>query len=292
VRESVHGLAEEERLEGRVLASLTRLKERSPVSVALARDDVVGFLGAFALSGRGRRWVYSPDWACAAAGPDPRATFEALYADRAAAWVADGIRTHFIGALANEHEFVETASWLGFGRNTVDAIRGMAPLSAPAGIAVRLAGTADVETVASFEHGLRQHLSSAPVLFALGPRLSQADHARVLSDPHTATLIANIDGEPVGCLRIGPASDDAPLLMRGDGLASISRAFTVHGRRNQGVATALLSKSIEWGRDRGYSRLGVDFETANVLAARFWLKHFTPVWYALARHIEEPGEPP
>jgi GNAT superfamily N-acetyltransferase len=53
------------------------------------------------------------------------------------------------------------------------------------------------------------------------------------------------------------------------------------------VATALLDRALTWAREAGYVRCAVDFEAMNVVAARFWLRHFRPVCHTLARHLDE-----
>jgi len=75
--------------------------------------------------------------------------------------------------------------------------------------------------------------------------------------------------------------------MRDGATASIDGAFTVADRRGSGVAAALLGSAARWARERGAVRLGVDFEAANLLAARFWPSQgFRPAAYRLARRVD------
>ena len=57
--------------------------------------------------------------------------------------------------------------------------------------------------------------------------------------------------------------------------------------RGTGVATAVLAWLIDWLRAHGYERCGVDFESFNYTARRFWLKHFTGYTMGLVRRIDE-----
>jgi hypothetical protein len=50
---------------------------------------------------------------------------------------------------------------------------------------------------------------------------------------------------------------------------------------------ALLNQVLSWAHGEGYERCAVDWEPMNVLATRFWTRHFQPVSYALVRHIDE-----
>ncbi len=88
-------------------------------------------------------------------------------------------------------------------------------------------------------------------------------------------------------MQIGPANPEACTIIQDEKTASITMAFTKEGARGNGSATALLNRSLEWVRSRGYERCAVDFETMNVLAARFWPRWFEPVCYSLTRYVDE-----
>ncbi len=70
-------------------------------------------------------------------------------------------------------------------------------------------------------------------------------------------------------------------------MRSITGAFTRPDARGGGVATALLAWLIDRLREDGYERCGVDLESFNPLAHRFWLRHFTPYTLGVVRRIDE-----
>jgi GNAT superfamily N-acetyltransferase len=86
-------------------------------------------------------------------------------------------------------------------------------------------------------------------------------------------------------IRIGPHSTDASTIIRDEGTASITGAFTRADRRGQGVARVLLDAALAWARDSEYIRCAVDFESANLLASRFWPSHFQVVGITLGRRL-------
>ena len=106
-----------------------------------------------------------------------------------------------------------------------------------------------------------------------------------LADPAVATLFATDDKGPLAFLRIGPHSRDASTIIRDEGTASITGAFTRADRRGQGVAAALLNAALAWAAGEGYVRCAVDFESANLLASRFWPRHFEVVGITLGRRL-------
>jgi GNAT superfamily N-acetyltransferase len=58
--------------------------------------------------------------------------------------------------------------------------------------------------------------------------------------------------------------------------------------RGGGVGTALMRRSMEWARAEGYKRCTLHFLSANIPAARFWLKNgFRPLTQRLVRQVDE-----
>jgi GNAT superfamily N-acetyltransferase len=188
---------------------------------------------------------------------------------------------------ANDRVALRTFAWLGFGHNAMDGIRDLEPIRRRPSVAVRVrrAAPSDARVLADLEDGLREHLAASPVFFALGPPRTLADQRRRIAQTDAAVLLAEVDGHVVAHLLVGPAADDAATIIRDDGTASISGAFTRPEHRRAGIADALLDAAIGWARDGGYERIAVDFETANLLATRFWTRHFRPATHSLARRL-------
>lgn len=272
---------------------IARIIDAGPALAAVERGRLVGHLAGWIGAGRGLRWSFSPEWANAAAGDDPRRVREALYTAIAGEWLDAGAPRHLVSTMATATEALETWSWLGFGVDTVDAIRDLSPTVTPdlpaAPLHVRRAGVDDVAAVARLERGLRDHLAAPPVLFALGTERTNADHERLLADPAIATFVAETsDSAAVAYLRIGPVADDVATAVRDPSTAAITGAFTVESRRRGGVATALLDAALAWARSEGRERCSVDFESRNVLARRFWLRWFRPAVLTVGRIVDRP----
>ena len=70
-------------------------------------------------------------------------------------------------------------------------------------------------------------------------------------------------------------------------MMNISGAFVKKEYRGQKVADGLVSYIQEILRGENYEYLGVDCETLNPTALRFWTKHFKPYTYSYARRIDE-----
>ncbi len=271
-----------------VLPMLRDLSARAPGVAAMRGGRLVGFLTGYQLpTFRGKQAAYSPTWANGAEGIDARYIYEAMYTALAARWVAEGYLTHLVGNLAHEDELVVAWQWLGFGMLAADAVRDLSPLPHKnAAVEIRRAGQQDAEVCTMLEAALRRHLSSSPT-YLVTEEEDGSSCARRLADPRHALWLAYEGGEAVSYLRVQPANEDACTLIQDPDTASITGAYTVPGARGVGIGAALLDRALAWARERGYARCAVDFEPMNILAARFWLCHFQPVCYTLARQIDD-----
>lgn len=274
------------------LPRLQRLAGRAPGAAALAGGRLVGFLVAFLLDRfRGRRGVYSPEWANAAAPGLAGEVYPALYAELCAAWLAAGHTAHGVGLFADEAEASEALRWLGFGLAAADAVRYLEPAPPPVslpGLAIRRAGPDDLAQLAELDAALHQHLMDPPVCLPLAPLVGHDDLAAELADPAFAFWSAWAGDEAVAFMKFGPASQNASAVIFDPGTTSITGAFTRPALRGRGVGAALLARGLDWAREAGYTRCSVDFEPMNTPAARFWLDHFRLVCLGHLRLIDPP----
>jgi len=269
-----------------ILDLLHSLGSGKPGVVALRDGRLVGFLTGMVLPRfQGKRATYSPEWANGALLSESRRIYDAMYAHVAARWAADGCGTHVVTNLANNREAVTGWHWLGFGLVGADAVRDLSPIrSAGQEVDMQRAGVDDVERVVPLMEALRQHLASAPVFWASEPR---HDYRGWLESPQNALWLAVADGQAVGAMGVTPANPQACTIIRDPGTCSIVSTYVREKARGQGIATALLDRSLRWAHDQGYERCAVDFESANVPAARFWLRWFQPVCLTVMRRIDE-----
>jgi GNAT superfamily N-acetyltransferase len=276
---------------------LERLAAEGDGAVAVLDGAYAGHLVAWTWGEGSRARAFAPEAGFAVApGLPPRIArriVEELVAWTGQRWVERGIRTHLAAVPVDEATVRDALLWLGYGLLVVDALRDLddaalaaLPAAPPAGIRIRQAGPEDLPAILALDRGLRRHLVDAPTFLVLRVRQDPERLAARLADPATGAFLAEEDGTAIAWLRVGPPGDDIALLVRDRATASIDAAFTVSGRRGDGVAAALLGAAARWARERGAARLGVDFESANVLAARFWTRWFTPVTATHGRRLD------
>ena len=171
-------------------------------------------------------------------------------------------------------------------------MRGLDPVRTPAtNLEIRRAGVQDIEAFGRLESGLADHLGATPTYLVGHEPSSRRVCLDLLSDAGYAVWLAFQNGEAIAYLLQGPASSNACTIIREAGTSSITGAYTDPAARGTGVATVLLNRALAWARGQGYARCAVDFETMNPQARRFWLRHFTPITFALERHIDARAVP-
>jgi GNAT superfamily N-acetyltransferase len=272
-----------------LLPMIRDLAGQVPGMAAIKGGRLAGFLVAMVLpSFRGRRSVYSPEWANGADVEDSRRIYQEMYAHLSAQWVADRCLTHLITLLAHDREAIDAWHWLGFGLAGIDGVRDLAPVRGSATqVDIRRARVEDVAAVMALDEALRRHLASAPTFLPFEEGRGRIAHERWLADPANAVWLAFQGAQAVGSMTVGPANEDACTIILDENTASIVGAFTEKAARGLGIGTALLNRSLDWAYSAGYERCAVDFESQNILAARFWPRYFQPVCYSLIRHVDE-----
>jgi GNAT superfamily N-acetyltransferase len=258
---------------GRTVAVMTALVRQHPAGGRYARLPAEGF-------------AVEPDLA------DPTGVLAAAFADLASPLVTGGVLRYYLLHPALPR-LVEALSNLGFGRDGAYAIQPAAQRRASSAVAVRVAVTEDIDSVARLALIEIQHRSAAPVFAPphAPPLADLAARHRALHEGGAVHLIATLDGRDVGLLTIELTSP-VPRLCP-DGQPYIGPTATLPGERGRGVGHALVDAALTWAYDHRYQWVSVDFDTANPLSRPFWLNAgFRPAGYGVLRLIDHAlGQP-
>ena len=270
-----------------VIGGLLAEMGEAPGVVAIDGGQLVGFWRAWQRGQYyGQAITYSPEYANAAEEEVSARVYGEMYAALAAQWTAAGYLAHYLTVLAHDRAGLEALAMLGFGQGNGDGIRDLRPVGPDAaGVDVRRAGPGDREEVLVLWRLLARHILAPPVFQPGGADFDPSRYGSWFDDPQRAVWIAERKGRPISFIAIQPAGDDACTVIRDEGTASITGAFTLEEERGAGVAGAVLDCAIAWAREQGYVRCSVDWETANLQANRFWPRHFTVICRSLGRRI-------
>ena len=277
---------------GVVRSKLKEVIGKVPGVAAVHGGRLAGFLTGFTIPLYGSvRSAYSPEWAHGAELEGCGKIYQEMYARLLPRWVEDNCRTHLITLMAHHREALDAWISMAFGKHFVDALRDFSPPDDdPGGLDFRRAGLDDFDKLVEMESALHRHLTASPTFL---PFVESDESERRgsleerLSNPSKVIWLACLEGEPIAYISLEANYKNASFAIQDDKTISINGAFTEIESRNKGVATSLLRRSLEWARSEGYHRCAVDFESVNVLAHRFWLRHFRPVCFTLMRTLLE-----
>lgn len=271
-----------------LLPRISELAAKAPGVVALWDGRVAGFLVGELIRPFGKRSAYTAEWGHGTEDRDRAEIYREMYTSLSAKWVANGCFTHLITVVAGDRDALDGLFQLGFGMIVVDAIRDLSPIPEDlSGVEIRRIGPEDAALAASLEHALQRHLAAAPAFVPFVQSEGPEVHREWLDEPKHAMWVAFQGKEPVGYIRFEPSNQHACDLIEDEGTMSCTGAFIQPEARNSGLSKALLNQGLAWAPSAGFTRCAVDFESANIPAARFWTRHFKPVCYSLSRHVDE-----
>ena len=273
---------------------LARMIREHPGAVAIERKRVVGYLTGYsripALKG-GASGVYVPVWGhCVEKPKDIEAVYAALYSQMSEEWVASQCYTQLLTYFIPDGDLEALLFGLGFGLLLIDGIRAISPLEVKRenDIEIREAGESELTGLVKMEHQLVRYLRRAPIFLNDSVDEDSLEEIRAyFLGEGTKTFVAKQNEEVISCIRgelnKGPGCD----LFDVEGSLGINFAYTNAAIREKGLATRLLNELMLWGSEQGMTRCVVDFEAANLVAKRFWLRHFRPICHSVIRRIDE-----
>lgn len=128
---------------------------------------------------------------------------------------------------------------------------------------------------------LADHLAKSPCFLPT----QEGDTERWLQNNVIKVFAARYEGKLAGFMAIDDEAETF-LTERAD-ISNICGAYVSEEYRPKGVAKQLLDAMAKSCMEDGKSYLGVDYETINPTALRFWTKYFEPYTYSFMRRIDE-----
>lgn len=204
-------------------------------------------------------------------------------------WIERGCFTHVIILLLTDKDITDSWFWNNFGLCTVDAIRELIPIEAdePKDVAIGEANKNNIDKLFELMQELKRYPAGPSIL---QPLLQIEDKNKIesmLSNEIFKIWVATIDGQIIGFIKAEIGANDAYLIVQDEKTISITGAYIKKDFRSRGIGKPLLKRVINWAIENGYERCSVDFESANIYGAQFWMKYFKPICYSLIRHVDE-----
>jgi len=214
--------------------------------------------------------------------------YEHLYIAMAECLVARRAFSHAVTVYAHDRVSQELFWDLGFGRRCIDAMRMTEPLPRMLSgdrLDVRLAKPEDDEAIFHLFTGMEQHLSTAPIFMPSYWEISPQHFREHIHGTFFQFILALHRGRPISFLRLQDDGESFVSVL--PQVKNITGAYTIPQERGSGVSADLLNWTLGYLHSKGYTHCGVDCESINPNARRFWLKYFTPYTYSMVRRIDE-----
>lgn len=273
----------------KAIPDLTEFAENGLGVSAFENDRMTGFLccnnpreNAFNSAARG---VFSPIHAHGAVSENREMVYKLMYQAAAEKWVSQKIAYHSIGIYAHDIKALTALFNYGFGARCADAVRTAESLGCtyPSGIDFRELKLYERDRVNSLRKSLAEHMGKSPCFMYLPPQ--EVEKLMEKDDGDTRIFAALKDREIIAFAEIADGAEN--FITETESMKNICGAYCQAEYRGKGIYQALIDFTAVSLQSEGYSTLGVDFESFNPTADRFWIKYFQIYTRGLTRRIDE-----
>ena len=211
-----------------------------------------------------------------------------LFAEVAQEFVREGIFSCAVCRYAHDEEVAKAFVLNGFGIRCMDAVREIDRLSLQNtfdDIVFEELSKEQFMEVKHLQQGLHKHLLNAPVFLPSQDCGFDAWFTEWINREHMRIFTARAEGKVIGFISVTEQGEN--FITEYVGMKNICGAYFQEEYRGTGIPQGLLSFICARLRQEGVTHLGVDCETMNPTALRFWKKNFETYTYSFARRIDE-----
>ena len=254
--------------------------------VAKTKGDVIGYMVYDVFSFHGADTAFCPVIGHASIESGRARIYQEMYRYLSEVWVRDAALEHIVSFFSVDPQLRQALFNLGFGLYVVDAFRSTYPFDSGGEATIRQASLSDVEDLACLGEESRQYYREPPI-FLVRRKQKRGYYEDFIRSKEAAVFVAELEGMTVGFMSIRKNRRDDVITLADKDTAMIDElgAYIQSARRGYGVGAQLLSSVIGWCSEQGIDQIHVDYESANLYAAGFWPKHFTPTMYSVRRRV-------
>ncbi|MCL2407828.1 MAG: GNAT family N-acetyltransferase, partial [Defluviitaleaceae bacterium] len=185
-----------------------------------------------------------------------------------------------MGLYAHDLQAKDALFSCGFGLRMVDAVRPVANFEYPdcEGITFEELAKSEVSQIRDMRISLSVHLGESPC-FMRGTIEDRESWIARAESRDSRVFVALYDNLPVSFIEV--KSDGEHFATWENSIQNICGAFCLPVYRGKGIMQGLLNYVITQLKVDKVDSLGVDFESFNLSASGFWLKHFTAYTYSV-----------
>lgn len=268
---------------------LTELFENGKGKVAIEEGKVIGYIafwGPFEGFHGMVKGVFSPFGGSGFNGKDNGKLASLLVQEVCEELLKEGVLHYAISYYAHDQEVRESMMFNSFGIRCSDLImklseRKIGMLEQPEVEYAEIPKT-EVYRIDELRKAMVEHMISSPCFFPT--HLESYD--KKFEENDYRLFIAKVQGKIVGFMVLEDG-DSETFVSDHHQIRNLGTTFVAKEFRNHNIASGLVEHICKVVQAEGYVYLGVDCETINPTALRFWRKHFMPYTYSYIRRIDE-----
>jgi ribosomal protein S18 acetylase RimI-like enzyme len=271
-------------------ASLKDIFKSKYGTVAVERGKVLGylsFLGGINGQFGNVKGSFSPMFANAYEGENRGKIASLLFQHASEEMIKEEILSYAICAYSHDTEAMTALTMNGFGIRCSDAIRNVdKPLNIQinTGYSYEEIHYSKAGCLLSLKNSLARHLRKSPTYFP-HEEFSEESFIERGYKRQSRFFVAKDKSEIIGYFEI--KNDGETFITEEPDYFHICGAYLKENYRGKNIHQSLLSFVLETLKNDGIKRLGVDCETINPAALRFWGKYFDSYTYSFVRRIDE-----
>jgi len=271
-------------------SSLNDIFKNKYGAVAIEKGKVLGYLsfggGINELFGN-VKGSFSPMFANAYEGDNRGKIASLLFQQVSEEMVKEEILSYAICAYSHDTEIMTALTMSGFGIRCSDAIRNVdKPLNVEINInySYEEINYSKASCLLSLNNSLARHLGKSPTYFP-HEELSEERFIEMCYKRQSRFFVVKDKAEIIGYFEISNSGET--FITEEPDYLHICGAYLKENYRGKNIYQSLLSFILETLKYDGIKRLGVDCETINPTALRFWGKYFDSYTYSFVRRIDE-----
>lgn len=258
--------------------------------VAIEDEKLVGYLmfwGGFEGHFGNAKGSFSPLFGSAFGGRNRQKTSSLLFENVSKIMIKDGICSFAICKYAHDKEIAESFVLNGFGIRCSDAIRNLSnvdEVKMDSGCRYEEISYQKANILLDLKNGLIKHMNRSPIYF-LSAQFTDYEFEELCKKRKSRFFVAYNGDRPVGYIEVDETAET--FISEDSEVLNICGTYVECEYRNSSVAKELLAYTMQRLANEGLRYLGVDCETLNPTALRFWSKYFERYTYSFVRRIDE-----
>lgn len=271
-------------------ALLKEIFENKRGLVAIERGKLLGYLGFWGARNNhfgNVKGSFSPLFANAYSGENRDKIASLLFQHVSEEMIKEEILSYAICLYGHDSEVMASLTMNGFGIRCSDAIRNV---DKPLNIQINTEYSyeemhySEAGCLLSLSNSLVRHLRMSPTYFP-NEELSEESFKAVCCTRQSRFFVVRDKSEIIGYMEIMKTGET--FITEEPDYLHICGAYLKENYRGNNILQSLLAFVLETLKNDGIKRLGVDCETINPTALRFWGKYFDNYTYSLVRRIDE-----